>query len=54
MVKKGNVIQKEIKEEKTKERRKRKQKQTKIMKEEKKGEDEEIAKKDSKLKLQNI
>ena len=36
MVEKGNVIQKERKEEKTKERMKRKQKQPKIIKDEKK------------------
>ena len=36
MVEKGNVIQKERKEEETKDRRKRKQKQPKIIKEEEK------------------
>ena len=36
MVEKGNVIQKERKEEETKERRQRKQKQPKIIKEKKK------------------
>ena len=50
---KGQCYSKRKKEEKTKEKRKRKQKQPKIIKKGKRGEDEKIAKKDSKPKLQN-